>query len=104
MNDASATPVKQRKPDTRTAMRQLIAQVKGAIPFGLAADELCGDVCQGCSQKLLIYLETELDAWEIRLSDGAVPTLGDLDRLARQSRKIYRVLQQNGLVGEQVIS
>ncbi len=104
MSDDSATTVRRRKPDTRTAMRLLIAQVKGAIPFGLAADELCGDVCQGCSQKLLIFLETELDAWEVRLADGSMPTLGDIDRLARQSRKIYRVLQQNGLVGEQVIS
>jgi len=74
------------------------------MPFGLNADDLCGDACQGCSNKLLIYLETELDAWEFRLADGAVPTLGDLDRLAKQSKKIYRVLQQNGLLTDQTTS
>lgn len=97
MNDTSKEMARQRKPDTRTAMRQLIEQVRAAMPFDLGADLLCGDACQGCSNKLLIYLETELDAWAARLTDGAVPTLGDIDRLARQSKKIYRILQQNGL-------
>jgi len=86
------------KPDTRTAMAQLIGQIRRNIPFGLGEEALCGDSCQGCSSKLLIYLETELDAWETRLADGVVPNFGDLDRMARQGRKIYRVLQQNGVI------
>ncbi len=79
-------------------MRELIAQVREAIPFGLNDAVICGDGCEGCSSKLLIYLETELDAWERRLADGEVPTFGDLDRLAKQGRKIQRVLQRNGLI------
>jgi len=104
MNECNQERTRQRKPDTRTAMRQLIERVRETMPFGLNADDLCGDACQGCSNKLLIYLETELDAWEFRLADGAVPTLGDLDRLAKQSKKIYRVLQQNGLLTDQTTS
>lgn len=79
-------------------MQRLIEQIRMAIPFKLAAEEVCGESCQGCSSKLLIYLETELDEWESRLVDGEIPTFGDLERMAKQSRKIYRILQQNALV------
>ncbi|MGD9163133.1 MAG: hypothetical protein PVF13_00095 [Chromatiales bacterium] len=92
---------RSRKPDTRTAMRQLIAQVREAIPFSLSDQQICGDSCEGCSSKLLIYLETELDAWESRLADGVVPSFGDLERLAKQGRKIHRVLQRNGVLEAQ---
>jgi hypothetical protein len=88
---------KTHKPDTRNAMRQLIEQIREAIPFELAGNEICGDSCQGCSSKLLRYLETELDEWEIRLTNGEIPNFGDLDRLARQAKKIHRVVAQNGL-------
>jgi hypothetical protein len=89
---------KARKPDTRTAMRQLIDRVRNELPFGLPEEALCGDACQGCSSKLLIYLETELDEWETKLSDGAIPSFGDLSRLAEKSKKIAQVLHQNGLI------
>lgn len=79
-------------------MYGLIRQLREAIPLGLSEDDICGDSCEGCSSKLLIYLETELDSWESRLQEGVIPTLGDLDRLAKQGRKIQRVLQQNGIV------
>ena len=79
-------------------MRRLITQMREAIPFGLNDEQICGDSCEGCSSKLLIYLETELDAWESRLADGDIPNFGDLDRLARQGRKIHRVLQRNGVI------
>jgi hypothetical protein len=88
---------KSKKPDTRTAMTQLIRQAREAIPFGLPDESVCGDSCQGCSSKLLIFLETELDGWEMKLDDGAVPTIGDLQRLGNQCRKIHRILQDNGV-------
>lgn len=91
---------KPRKPDTRTAMRQLIDRVRNEIPFDLPEAALCGDTCQGCSSKLLIYLETELDEWETRLADGAIPSFSDLSRLAAKSKKIAQVLYQNGLLEE----
>jgi hypothetical protein len=92
---AEQTP--PRKPDTTTAMRQLIAQVRAALPFDMSEEERCGDSCQGCSNKLLIYLETELDEWELKLQQGVVPGFADLSRLAGKSRKIAEVLKRNGL-------
>lgn len=86
------------KPDTTTAMVNLIAQVRAAMPLGLRNEQICGDSCDGCSMKLLIYLETELDAWEQRLEDGERPNFGDLNKLAKTSKKIYRVLEKNGLL------
>jgi hypothetical protein len=81
-------------------MRHLIEQIREAIPLGLTNEAICGDSCEGCSSKLLIYLETELDDWEHRLREGYEPTLGDLDRLARQGHKIRQVLQQNGVIDQ----
>jgi hypothetical protein len=87
------------KPDTRTAMGRLLAQVRAAIPFEAPQSRVCTGACDGCSRKLLDFLEGELDDWERRLAAGESPTLGDLSRLARTSRKVYAVLERNGLVG-----
>ena len=43
------------------------------------------------------YLESELTGWESALQAGEQPSLGDINQLAKTSRKIYRVLQKNGL-------
>ncbi|WP_200331108.1 hypothetical protein [Thiocystis violacea] len=79
-------------------MRELIAQVRAAIPFESAEAQLCSGVCNGCSRKLLEYLDTELEDWERRLAQGEKPGLDDFSRLIRTSRKIHRVLERNGLV------
>jgi hypothetical protein len=47
-------------------MQQLIAQVREAIPFDLTDEQICADSCQGCSVKLLAFLEQELETWEHR--------------------------------------
>ena len=86
------------KPDTSTAMRHLIAQVRAAIPFDAPQSRVCTGNCEGCSQKLLDFLEGELDDWERRLASGERPGLADLSRLARISRKVHGVLERNGLV------
>lgn len=86
------------KPDTSTAMHQLIARVRAAIPFDLPAARACTGECNGCSVKLLDHLDGELLDWEARLAAGARPDFGDLTRLERTSRKVYRVLAGNGLV------
>jgi len=88
------------KPDTVTAMQQLIAQVREAMPFDLPEAQQCAGPCEGCSMKLLAFLEGELEAWERRLDEGERPNLGDVSRLARTSRKIHRVMEKNGLVGQ----
>jgi uncharacterized metal-binding protein YceD (DUF177 family) len=79
-------------------MRQLIQRIRNEIPFGLPEEALCGDACQGCSSKLLIYLETELDEWESKLAAGTLPNFADLNRLADKGRKVAQVLHQNGLL------
>lgn len=86
------------KPDTTTAMHQLIAQVRQAIPFGLPQAQACTGECNGCTVKLLDYLDGELADWEARLAAGQRPSLGDLHRLGRTSRRVYLVLAANGLV------
>lgn len=87
------------KPDTTTAMHQLIAEVRAVMPFDRPEAQLCSADCTGCSQKLLGFLNGELEDWERRLDAGERPNFGDLDRLAKTSRRIYRVLERNGLVG-----
>ena len=79
-------------------MRLLIGQVRAAIPFEAPQSRVCTGACDGCSRKLLDYLEGELDDWEGRLAAGESPKLGDVSRLARTSRKVYAVLERNGLV------
>ncbi|MFB9885850.1 hypothetical protein [Balneatrix alpica] len=86
------------KPRTVLAMQQLIAQVRQAVPFATPVSVLCTGVCHGCSKKLLDFLDLELLEWEQRLAQGETPTLGDLQKLAKTSQKVYRVLAKNGLV------
>ena len=87
------------KPDTSTAMRNLIAEVRAALPFDLPGTQLCSGSCDGCAVKLLDYLDGELADWERRLRAGERPHFGDLERLARTSRRIHKVLSRNGLLG-----
>lgn len=86
------------KPQTPEAMGQLIRQVRQALPFEQSELYLCNGICKGCSLKLLDYLDMELMDWEARLQQGEKPNLGDIQRLAKTSRKVYRVLDKNGLV------
>ena len=81
-------------------MRKLIEQVRTAMPFDLPEANLCSGKCNGCSQKLLDYLDMELEDWEYRLTTGETPDFGDINRIARTSNKIYRVMKKNGLVND----
>ena len=86
------------KPNAPTAMRQLIAQVRQTLPFDLPEARVCDGPCEGCSLKLLDFLEGELDDWESRLDQGEKPGLAELSKLAKTSRRIHRVLYNNGLL------
>lgn len=48
--------------------------------------------------KLLEFLDMEVYGWEQRLQAGDKPNFGDLHRLANMGKKIYRVLDNNGLI------
>ena len=80
-------------------MQTLIADVRSAIPFDDPQAQECPDLCQGCSPKLLAFLDTELEEWEQRLAAGETPSFGDLHRLGKTCKKVYAVLQKNGLIG-----
>jgi len=86
-----------RKPSTTEAMRDLIAQVRAAIPFDMPEAQVCADECRSCSMKLLEFMAAELDDWEARLDAGEKPGLAELSRLARTARKVHRALEKNGL-------
>jgi len=90
-----------RKPDTRQAMADLIAEIRRRIPLHLGEEALCRDGCQACSLKLITFLESELERWEAALAAGERVGLADLSRLARTARKVHRALAQNGLVSEE---
>lgn len=78
-------------------MKQLIDQIRGNIPFDIPEAYACTDNCNGCSMKLLEFLDMELLDWQRRLADGERPNLGDIQRVAKIARKIHRVLVANGL-------
>ena len=40
----------------------------------------------------------ELDNWQQKLDEGAVPNFGDLHKLGKSSKAVYKVLEKNGLV------
>lgn len=86
------------KPDTRTAMRALIEEARSRVPFDDPQAQECPDQCQGCSPKLLAFLDTELEEWERRLANGETPSFGDLHRLGNTCKKVHAVLRENGVV------
>ena len=89
------------KPDTSKAMKDLIKQVRNAVPFDTQQEQLCNGPCTGCPKKLMEYLDTQLEEWEADLKVGEEPTFGDIQKLAKTSRKIYGVLEKNNLIKDQ---
>ncbi|WGL17709.1 hypothetical protein PVT68_05290 [Microbulbifer bruguierae] len=86
------------KPDTTTAMRNIIAEVRATLPFSMPAAELCAGPCQGCAKKLLEYLDMEIEDWEKRLDANEKPTLGDVNNFARTCTRIHKAITANGLI------
>ncbi|GAA5523676.1 hypothetical protein Maes01_00225 [Microbulbifer aestuariivivens] len=96
--DSRPTAQGDKKPDTRTAIRQIIAQARETLPFSMPAAELCAGPCGSCSKKLLEYLDGEIVEWEQRLDNGEVPTLGEVNKFGRLCQKIHRAIAANGLI------
>lgn len=87
-----------KKPNTTEAMRHLIDEVKKTLPLDLSPIQACSDDCRFCSIKLIEYISSELESWEGRLNDGNKPDFGDLNRLAKSSKKIYAVMKKKGMI------
>ena len=90
--------MRRNKPDSATAMRSLIAEMRNSLPFDSPEAQICSEPCRSCSIKLLDYIASELEAWEERLDAGEKPGLADLSRLEKRGRKVYRALQANQLI------
>ncbi len=86
------------KPDTTTAMLQLMGQIRASIPLDTPESTMCSDHCRVCSKKLLEFMGAELDSWEYKLAQGETPNFGDLQRLARVGTKVHKGLQKSGLI------
>jgi hypothetical protein len=87
------------KPSTSEAMCNLIAEIRRRIPFDHIDPDTCSEQCNGCSLKLIEYLNAEIEDWEYRLEQNEIPNFRDLQRLEKSGRKIYRVLCKNGVIG-----
>ena len=88
------------KPNTSIAMQNLIDEVRETMPFDAGEAQLCADSCNGCSLKLLEFLDMELQDWEQKLREGVEPSFGDIHKMGKTCKKIYMVLKKNGLVEE----
>ncbi|HBH36320.1 MAG TPA: hypothetical protein DDW45_08225 [Gammaproteobacteria bacterium] len=86
------------KPNTQQAMKQLIEQIREAVPLDMPETQLCSESCRGCSKKMLDYLASELEEWDYRLEQGNIPNFGDLQKLESSGRKIYSILKKDGLL------
>jgi len=87
------------KPNTADAMRKLTQDIRHAIPFDeMDEARVCSGACIGCAKNLLEYLEQEVEYWETQLALGETPSLGDIQKLARSGKKIYKVLQLNKIL------
>ncbi|MBN1005950.1 hypothetical protein [Amphritea pacifica] len=86
------------KPNTQTAMRNLIADIRDAIPFDTPIEKLCNGPCTGCSKKLLDYLDMQLEEKEAEIDAGHIPSFGELNRLKKSALKIHATLMKNGLI------
>ena len=88
------------KPNTSIAMQNLIDEARTTMPFDAGEAQLCADSCNGCSLKLLEFLDMELQDWEQKLQEGVEPSFGDIHKMGKTCKKIYMVLKKNGLVEE----
>jgi len=83
------------KPNTKTAIQQLIAQIQQAIPLNLNEAQMCQGECLGCSKKMLEMLDAEISYWQYT---DAIPSLKDLKNLENIGRRTYKILKRNQLL------
>ena len=86
------------KPKTSKAMASLLCQIRQSMPLDHSDIHLCRKSCNGCPKKLVQFIRGEVEHWEWALSQGEVPRLGDVGKLATTSQKIYKALLKNGVV------
>lgn len=98
MNDDRSSNPKARKPTPREAMCRLLTAMREQLPLYAPEASLCQKSCVGCPKKLMQYIEGEYEYWQQEVDSGGDILLGDINRLARSSRKIQAVLTKNGII------
>ena len=83
------------KPNTTQAMQTLIADIKQGLPFDAPEAQLCSGLCVGCPKKVMAYMEDEVLACEQALNNGQVPSLGEVQQLAKTAKKVHKVMVKN---------
>ena len=92
------------KPKTEVVMTDIIQQIKAAFPFDMSEEEMCAVTCShGCPRNLLEYIHAEITEWEQRLENGETPNFRDIQKLAKTSKKIYKILEKNDLIDNETI-
>ena len=86
------------KPKPALAMQELINYIRQGIPFDTPESSLCIGPCQGCSKKLIKFLDDQVCDWSIKLEQGIAPKLGDINKLAHIAIKVRKVLTINGFI------
>ena len=80
-------------------MVNIIQQIRETFPFDISEEKLCAETCCcGCPKKLLEYMQMEITEWERRLENGDIPNFRDIQKLSKTGKNIYRVLEKNNLV------
>lgn len=87
-----------KKPDCKTAMRDIITLVKADFPFDDPNINICGDTCVGCPKKSIELVETEIMHWESVLERGEIPSFREISAFAKLCKNVRRGLVRNGLL------
>ncbi|WP_328986718.1 hypothetical protein [Thiorhodovibrio winogradskyi] len=92
--------MRARKPDSRSAMRGLIAQARFLLARARLDDLDCDGDCGDCIIKRVEHFEQTLADWDARLAQGIQPTLGDVHDLARAAWALAGILLRSGFLSE----
>lgn len=89
-----------KKPDRKSAMLQIIEQVKDEFPLYESDTFACGpdNSCQGCPKKLLELVDTELTYWESVIARGVTPDFDEITRFGKLCKNVRRGLVRNNVL------
>lgn len=92
--------IMDKKPDLKTAMQQLIAQVKTELPLYEPSTFICGTNtdCIGCPKKMLEMVDTELCYWESAMKKGNIPKFDELRQFGKLCKSVRKMLVRNNLI------
>ncbi|WP_434362331.1 hypothetical protein NF212_18905 [Parasalinivibrio latis] len=89
-----------KKPDLKSAMLQLIGQVKDELPLYESDTFYCGpdNNCIGCPKKLMELVDTEVCYWESAIERGIIPKFDEIRLFGKLCKNVRRGLVRNGIL------